>query len=996
MEDKKQMRARWKAIKKAYKKAKRKYVQPWKAISIVSCILLALVIPLSAIAEMFDNTFAIISGDSFWELENEDENAVYYKGDYGSTEERLAAGREVVYRTEAEGATLLMNENDALPLAEGSRISLFSSSSVNIVYGGTGSANVDASSCDNLKQAAEKSGFAVNEKLWDFYAEGEASEYVRVDGGMFSSEKTKTVEVPWSVYTDEVTDSFGEYGDAAVVVLSRVGGEGDDLEFTEYNYLALDDVEREMLEHVKELKEQGIFQKIVVLVNSSNALQMDFLKDNPYMIDAVLWTGGVGAAGINAVTDILAGEVNPSGSLVATYCYDNYSAPAMVNFTPTEYGGYAESGLENTARTYMIYQEGIYVGYKYYETRYEDAVLGRGNTAGYDYHADVAFPFGYGLSYTTFEYSDFEVVYNAAEDVFDIAVKVTNTGDTAGKETVQIYGQSPYTAYDMEHGVEKAAVQLVEFGKTGLLQPGESETLTLKADRSQLASYDAAGRGTYILEDGEYYLTAAADAHDAVNNILAAKGYTAADTAMDADGNAGLAYLYVNGTFDDKTYAVSKNGTEITNRVSDTDLNYYDGDDGVAVTYLSRKDWNGTFPTEISRIELTEQMIADLQALRYDSADYEAQEMPVMNAKNGVKLYDMIGLDYDDPKWEELLDQLSFDDMAVLIGDAFHWTMPVESIHAPGTRDENGPQGLTASLFKFGAKIDTVPLTSEDVMGATFNRELVCEVGKVMGNDCVDNGYAVLYGPGSNIHRTAFSGRNFEYFSEDGFLSGEMTQHEVRGIGEYGVKVVIKHFALNDHENERTGISIWANEQAIREIYLKAFQAAFEEEDASGVMTSYTRWGTTWSGADAGLITGILRNEWGCKGLVISDNCRNHMDAVSGVMAGSSAYDDMANGKTDDFYAYQDDPVVVNAMREACHRNLYTVANSLGMNGVGADTTVRAVNPGFLTALSVGKIVLLLLFFGSLGMFIYKRILFGKTQDYAEYAAYKKQRKGRK
>lgn len=994
MSTSKELREEKRAHKKAYKKAKRKAVGLWKGLTIFFCILSILMMPVAMIAGMFDNTFAIITGDRFWELENEDPSAVYYSGDYATTEERLTAGNEVVYQTEAEAATLLMNENNALPLAQGSKISLFSTSSVNVVYGGTGSGNVDASRSDNLKQAAQKSGLVVNETLWNFYAEGEGSEYVRVNGGMWPwSPTTALGEAPWSAYTDEVKQSFNEYGDAAVVVLSRIGGEDDDLESNSYNYLELDATEKEMMANIKALKDQGVFKRIIVLVNSSNALQMDFLQGNPYGIDSVLWIGGVGQAGLNAVCDILAGIVNPSGSLVVTYCYDNYSSPAMVNFTPTMYGGWEESGLADTADTYVIYQEGIYVGYKYYETRYEDTVMGQGNTAGYDYNSEVAFPFGYGLSYTTFEYSDYSVAYKASEDVFEVKVTVTNTGDVAGKETVQIYGQSPYTRYDIENGVEKAAVQLVGFDKTDILQPGASETLTITVERESLASYDANKAQTYIFEDGNYYLTAATDAHNAVNNILAAKGYTTAD-GMDAEGNAELAYLYVNETFDAETYSVSFNGTAITNQVADTDLNYYEGND-VNVTYLSRSDWAGTFPTEVIQIDLTEQMIADLNARIYDSADYEATEMPVLGADNGLSLYDMIGKDFDDPDWQKLLDQMTFEEMATLIGDAFHWTMPVESINAPGTRDENGPQGLTASLFAVGVKIDTIALTSEDVMAATFNKDLVYANGRVVGNDCVDNGYAVLYGPGNNIHRTPYSGRNFEYYSEDGFLSGQMTKYEVGGIEDMGAKVVMKHFALNDNENQRIGLSVWANEQSIREVYLEAFEPAFEQSETAGVMTSYSRWGTTWSGADNGLINGILRSEWGSKGIAISDNCRNHMDAVSGVMAGSSAYDDMANGKTGDLMEFENDAVVVNAMREACHYNLYTIANSLGMNGVGENTTVKSATPGFMKAINVLKVLFPVLFMVCLGLYIYSRIRFNKSEAYTSYKAFKKSLKAK-
>ena len=370
-----------------------------------------------------------------------------------------------------------------------------------------------------------------------------------------------------------------------------------------------------------------------MLINSANTLQLDFLKDNIYNVDACLWIGDVGITGINAVADILAGNVNPSGSLVDTYCYDNYSSPAMANFTPMIYEGYTEELIPEKAKSYMVYQEGIYVGYKYYETRYEDTVMGTGNAGSYVYSDDVAFPFGYGLSYTDFEYSDMTGVYDAATDSYNFNVTVTNTGDTySGKETVQIYAQSPYTEYDKENSVEKSAVQLCGFGKTDILAPGESQTLTINVDRADIASYDAYGAKTYILDAGDYYFTAATDAHNAVNNILAAKGFTA-ENGMDAEGNAELTFQWTNDTLDTTTYAVSKSGAEVTNQLSDSDMNLYEGAGDNSVTYLSRNDWEGTFPTESPVFALTDTMIDDLQVVQYDAADYDTVEMPTLGAK---------------------------------------------------------------------------------------------------------------------------------------------------------------------------------------------------------------------------------------------------------------------------------------------------------------------------------------------------------------------------
>ena len=543
----------FKASKKAYNKARRKAIRPWKGLSVFSAIIAIIMIPITIVLSMFDNTVAAFVGGSFWELENADESAIYFSGDFNSVEEMTQYGLELTQQVEAEGATLLMNENNALPLDKGAAVSCFSTSSVNLVYGGTGSGNIDASTADNLKTALEKSGFQVNDTLWKFYTEGEGLPYMRQGGSGVLPPAAVISEAPWSVYTDEVKSSVASYGDAAIVVLSRIGGEGSDLEYQESNYLALDQNERDMLSGLAEMKAAGTIKKIIVLINTSNALQVDFLKNNEYNVDACLWIGGVGISGINAVTEILAGNVTPSGSLVDTYCYDNYSSPAMANFTPTTYAGYTEGLIPANASTYMIYQEGIYVGYKYYETRYEDFVMGTGNAGEYAYNEDVAFPFGFGLSYTDFEYTDMSVNYNAATDRFEVTVTVTNVGDIySGKETVQVYVQSPYTQYDIENGVEKPSVALCGFGKTGILAPGASETLTVYVDKRDLASFDAYGAGTYILDEGDYYLTVATDAHNAVNNTLAAKGYTTASTngRMDADGNADLVYKWNNAAFD--------------------------------------------------------------------------------------------------------------------------------------------------------------------------------------------------------------------------------------------------------------------------------------------------------------------------------------------------------------------------------------------------------------------------------------------------------------
>ncbi|MBQ9691613.1 MAG: glycoside hydrolase family 3 C-terminal domain-containing protein [Clostridia bacterium] len=958
-----------------------------KVMAIILVVITVIMIPVNVIARLFDNTLSLlVPGNSFWKLINKDESAVYYKGDYATEADRIAAGNALCYQVEAEGAALLLN-NGALPLASGAKVSTLSSSSVDLSYGGTGSGNVDASKADNLKTALEKSGLKVNETLWNWYLSDEAAQYkdtVSAGESAVLAGQASIDEIDMDNYPEDVKNSISQYGDAVIITFSRVGGEGYDCSFPGYegdpgafNYLELNEVERKMLKFASDLKAEGKIKSIVVLLNTSNSLELDFLND--YSVDACLWVGGLGIAGTNAVTDILAGKVNPSGSLVDTYCYDNFTSPAMQNFIAQTYLGYEEGKIPANASTYMVYQEGIYVGYKYYETRYADAVMGVGNAGDYaaKYGSEVAFPFGYGLSYTDFTYSDLKVekgVNSDGEACYNVSVKVTNIGSVAGKETVQIYLSSPYTQYDIDNGIEKSAVQLIGFGKTSVLAAGASETVTVKVDERDMAAYDAKGKGTYILDAGKYYLTAATDSHAANNNVLASKGFTKAD-GMDADGNADMIYGW-DMEFDSSTYSVSINGTKIENQLQDADPNAYFGEN--TVRFLSRNDWTGTWPTESVKLNLIDSMVTELTEGRwatmgenYFKVPAEWKNMPVLNAKNGLTLYDMFNedrdgdgvkaaKDYDDPAWAALLENVTMDDL-IKMGDCFHWRQPVVSVNAPGSRDENGPQGLTVSLFGSGLGAQATAFTSEDVMAATFNLDLMYQVGLMIGNDCIDAGVSCLYGPGANIHRTPYSGRNFEYYSEDGFLSGERGGIEVKGSRSKGIDVVMKLFALNDCEQDRLGQAAWLTEQAAREIYLKAFQKSLEENGGfGGVMTAYTRWGTTWSGMHQGLMSGILRGEWGNKAMSITDNILvtycNGADAVLG--GGVTCFDAMLPYAVNALKAEKDDPVVVNAMVEAMHHNLYTIINSAAMNGVGPETRVKAVTPGIVTLITVVTVII--------------------------------------
>ena len=967
-----------------------------KGLAIFMVILLVIMIPVNIVLNMFDNTIALLlPGNRFWELENEDPNAIYFKGDYNSEEERIAAGKELCYQIEAEGAVLLTN-NGALPLAQGAKVSTLSVNSVNLTYGGTGSGNVDASKADSLKVALEKSGLLVNETLWNWYGSKEASKLmdaIEKDSGKSSGEsavlagQAPILEINPSDYPADVKDSIANYGDAVIITFSRVGGEGYDCSFPGYegnenaqNYLELNANERALLKFATDLKAEGKVKSVIVLINTSNALEVDFLKEYP--VDACMWIGGLGIAGTNAVTDILAGKINPSGNLVDTYCYDNFTSPAMKNFIAQNY--IIESGVEvdSAITTYMVYQEGIYVGYKYYETRFADAIMGTGKAGNYaeQYANEVAFPFGYGLSYTTFEYSEMTVTEgtnNYGEKCYNISVKVTNKGSVAGKETVQIYLSSPYTQYDIDKQIEKAAVQLIGFGKTQILEPGASETLTICVDERDMAAYDAYGYGTYILDAGTYYFTAATDSHNANLNVLAAKQFAV------EGGNAELVKSVEYTELDATTYSTSLNGEKIENQLQNSDPNVYFGEGTIKM--LSRNDWEGTWPTGQYKLALTVAMAKELDN-RYNNelpeyeqikADFEEKTgrdwdvMPILGQEGELSLYDMFEADYDnngikayqdynDPAWNELLKQVTLEEL-ITIGDCFHWRHPVASVDAPGSRDENGPQGLTVSLFGTGLQAEATAFTSEDVMAATFNLDLMEAVGVMIGNDCIDAGVSCLYGPGANTHRTPYGGRNFEYYSEDGFLAGEMGGIEVKGILSKGVDVVMKHFALNDSEQERLGQAAWLTEQTAREIYLKAFQKALEENGGrGGVMTAYTRWGTTWSAANYGLMTGILREEWGNNSMHITDNMITaNCNALDAVMAGGvTCFDAMMSYATDDIKTATEDPVFVNAMVEATHHNLYTIINSAAMNGVGAETTVVATAPAIINTVSTITLVI--------------------------------------
>ena len=938
-----------------------------------------------------------------------DAGDTYFEADYASAAEQEKAAQAICETAEANGATLLLNRENALPLAQGAKVSLFGTGSADFVYGGTGSGSVDSSKALNLKDALEADGFSVNPTVWNFYTTGAGKGYRRqlapgsLNNYIFDNSGYLINEVPQSVFTDTEWASVADYGDAAIMVVSRVCGEGSDLPWFgtgdgDGNILSLSQEERDILKKLADLKAAGQVKSIIVLLNASNPMELDFLEPSlcgvDYGVDACLWVGEVGQNGIEAIGDILNGTVNPSGKLVDTYCYDNLTSPAMQNTYITSYTNAAEQGLafKSTCNEYYeVYQEGIYVGYRYYETRYEDTVLGNANVGKYDYASTVAYPFGYGLSYTTFEYSGLTMKEDG--DNFVFTVSVSNTGSVDGREAVQIYMQSPYTDYDRENGIEKAAVELVGFEKVAV-PAGQTVSVDVTVPKSELRAYDANGAKTYIVDAGNYYFATGNGSHEALNNVLAAKAELE-DTAngtvdlskMVGTGDASLAVQYQQASLDATTYAKTADGTEITNQLDHADLNKFDDDTSNDVVYVSRSNWKNTMPEAAitaTAYQAAVQIAANdaiVAGLAIQDQPESVGEMPTMGKEGTLTLSQFVGIPMDgsitvngqEYTWDDLLDQLTFSDMTKLVGLAYHSTASASNVGKPATKDENGPLGLTANLTGGGS---STGYTSADILAATFDREIAEAVGRSLGNDCLmatGKAYSGLYGPGVNIHRTPYGGRNFEYYSEDPFISGQICAAQVGGIQSKGVYVYMKHFALNDQDTGRDGLCVWTNEQAAREIYLQAFEYPIEQANALCVMTSFNRLGTTWAGGDYNLLTNILRNEFGMKGIILTDfsNSNNYMDVVQGVVAGGNAWDaNDANKWPAKLKEYKDNATVCNAMRDASKHILYTVANSNAMNGVSENVQIVEVRAWWQTAILVLDVVFGVLAVGSAVMLV--------------------------
>lgn len=788
--------------------------------------------------------------------------------------EAFANAQEVNLKLAEEGFVLLKNENAALPMNKGARISVFSKNSVNLSHGGSGSGGFDTSNNKNLYESLNDAGFVTNPTLKSFY-ESSQSGPVRtanssdLDNG--DNQKIATAETPQSKYTDAVKNSYADYSDAALVVITRIGGEGFDLPryqgdsegavSPDSHYLELDQNEIDLLTAVTD----GTFKRVVVVFNTPSSFEATFLKDSAYAafadkIDAAVWIGFTGSNGITALGEILNGDVNPSGRLVDTWAADFTKNPSFVNFgtgclpdTTDKYDGGMYYSVD--------YEEGIYVGYRYYETR--------GETDGEDwYNANVVYPFGYGLSYTTFDWTVGDASASEIELGTTITVPVTvkNTGSVAGKDVVQLYASAPYTL----GGIEKAHKVLVGFAKTMFLQPGESETVTVSFDPYSAASYDyrdanSNGFSGYELEAGEYTLYVSRNAHESEKAIAL---NLAADVQIGTDPTT---------------------DSEVVNRYTDSE-DFLDSDWQLD-TMLSRADWEGTWPTPQTAQQHagTDRLYEEIRSEEHNNpTDFDSEEYPWFGEEPTLTLRDLLPsaeaegyepvVSYDDERWEELMMGCDEEEMIALINNGAYHTLAMESVGLPATIHGDGPSGFTCFMSKEQVN-GTCQYVSEPVMASTWNINLMNELGEAIGEEgtigdkATGQPYSSIYAPGVNIHRSPFGGRCSEYFSEDPFISGMMGAAEVQGIQSRGVLPTVKHFVANEQETHRSigGDLSWLSEQALREIYLKPFEYTVKLGETRGIMTSFNRIGTRWTGGDYRLLTEILRNEWGFNGLVICD-----------------------------------------------------------------------------------------------------------------------------
>ena len=955
-----------------------------------------------------------------------DEDLYTYKSDYSSTTELLESIEDLGERMSEEGTVLLKNENNALPLSkdETQKLSLLGFSSYYPVQGGdmgsslTENEGTDADTVDFVEALAAK-GFSINEDLQNLYKSlesefktevnmwGNIVEYYHITApatdGVFASEEPSQetmdgVDSQWKESMDDYNVMLVTIGRSSTengTYLPGVDGVDASQDLNQTDPLGLSDDERDLINAAVEAKESN-GGKVIVMLNNANAMEIDEIKNNDG-VDAILEVGLPGGYGFYGVADILSGEANPSGHLTDTYAVTNANSPAAQNF-----GNYEWINADPTVNINAeeVEAEGIYTGYKYYETRYADTVLGQGNadaTVGsstgkaWDYDNEVSYPFGYGLSYTTFEQTLKSVDVDLENRTVTAEVEVKNTGDVAGKDVVQLYTSVPYTDYDVENKVEKSAVQLLDYEKTDMIEPGESQTVTITADAQDMASWDstcdneAGTTGNWILDNGTYYFTVGNGAHEAVNNVLAAQD-------QKVDGNKDNVQTWELGDFDSSSFAVTLNGTPVENQLQDADLNNWMED---TVTYLSRNDWEGTWPETYKDLTATNEMISTMAD---DYSDIEANGDPssvTFGADNGMTLANLKGVDdITDERWDDLMDQITLEECLIRTGLGGTSTKTIESITSPEAIQNDGPNGFNSyPLGQYANSDDSTGdpcviaeddpnrdykmgvMAVETVIGQTFSKQLAEEWGKVIGNYSLWANTAIWWGVGTNLHRTPYNARNHEYFSEDAVLTAGQGAAIIEAGHEYGVLIAPKHLAFNDTEINRTGIAEFMTEQAARENELRGVQSCIEDANALAVMTTYNRVGCVTSNAHTGLLLNIVRKEWGFKGLMSEDFIQDptytkiRMAVHNGVtMTCNTGDNTMAAVEAVWPYwsvenASKSEELLTDLKQAMLYQN-YALANSNAMDGMATTTHIEKLNTWYdnlITGLRVGFGVLTVL-----------------------------------
>ena len=1000
----------------------------WRGLTTLTASLLTVSVAAGPVVDSYRTDIDKFLGtkSSAMVTDSTDEDLYTYKSDYSSTTELLDSIEDLGERMSEEGTVLLKNENNALPLTkdETQKLSLLGFSSYYPVQGGdmgsslTENEGTDADTVDFV-EALDAKGFKINEDLQKLYKSlesefktevnmwGNIMEYYHITApatdGVFSSkepsqEKMDSVDSEWKKSMDDYNVMLVTIGRSSTengTYLPGVDGVDASQDLNQTDLLGLSDDERDLINAAVEEKENN-GGKVIVMLNNANAMEIDEIKNNDG-VDAIMEVGLPGGYGFYGVADILSGEANPSGHLTDTYAVTNANSPAAQNFGNYEWTN-ADPSVNINAEE--VEAEDIYTGYKYYETRYADTVLGQGNadaTVGsstgkaWDYDDEVSYPFGYGLSYTTFEQTLKSVDVDLANRTVTAEVDVKNTGDVAGKDVVQLYTSVPYTDYDVENKVEKSAVQLLDYEKTDMIEPGESQTVTITADAQDMASWDssceneAGTTGNWILDNGTYYFTVGNGAHEAVNNVLAAQD-------QDVEGNKDNVQTWELGDFDSSSFAVTLNGIPVENQLQDADLNNWMED---TVTYLSRNDWEGTWPETYKDLTATDEMISTMAD---DYSDIEANGDPssvTFGADNGMTLANMKGVeDITDERWSTLMDQLTLEECLIRTGLGGTSTKVIESITSPEAIQNDGPNGFNSYPLGQYANSDASTgdpcviaeddpnrdykmgvMAVETVIGQTFSKQLAEEWGKAVGNYSLWANTAIWWGVGTNLHRTPYNARNHEYFSEDAVLTAGQGAAIIKAGHEYGVLIAPKHLAFNDTEINRTGIAEFMTEQAARENELRGTQSCIEDANALAVMTTYNRVGCVTSNAHTGLLLNILHKEWGFKGLMSEDFIQDpaytkiHMAVHNGVtMTCNTGDNTMAAVEAVWPYwsvenASQSEELLTDLKQAMLYQN-YALANSNAMDGMSTSTHIEKLNTWYdnlITGLRIGFGVLTVL-----------------------------------